>query len=117
VDGSPAAVVRERGAGFQRKDSKGAKNIKFCRARSVIRANCVCPREGPGAVPAGAPCCFRYWEKWSGGEAEFFAIFIFIFVIDAQLAFVSFEGGGDVGLWGRDFQRKDNKGAKNTKVL
>ncbi len=50
-------------------------------------------RGGPGAVPATAVCCFRYWEKGSSGEGEFFAIYIFISDIDAQLAFVSFTKG------------------------
>ena len=42
---------------------------------------------------AAVVCCFRYWEKGSSGEGELFAIYIFISVIDAQLAFVSFMKG------------------------
>ena len=42
---------------------------------------------------AAVVCCFRYWEKGSSGEGELFAIYIFISVIDAQLAFVSFTKG------------------------
>ncbi len=63
------------------------------RVERVDRVGCDGVWGGPGAVPATVACCFRYWEKGSSGEGEFFAIYIFISDIDAQLAFVSFTKG------------------------